>query len=722
MASMRKEYNTVRSFDALVVERRLAQTSPLSSLKDCVLGIDVDWFVSQSLTPHNKREPLVHAIGGFPSSLESSLDGIVGILKTHGIKPLFVFKGLEVVSLERPFSTPNQRLAQRTHAWDLYERGDGEEAVMSFDSADAFDLSCGSGARTFVGMLIARGLDYMVAPYTSAAQLAYLSENKYVDGVFGPSDTLMYGVDRLVTSIDVKAGTFQWVSRHAVLAELSFTPEQFVDACVAAGCELNKLTFPPVDHMINSQPIAPITALKAIRDLTQAHNSMYAAILAFPDPERAPAYVDRFRKAVAAVNYQPVFKDTGRVEPLKDNDVPNDVHVLVGQRLPDEIMFYLSRGLIGTELLNALSSGVYLEEAPLDGGQSSEYRRLISKLHNLRSKAMNFLTNTLHRYYQVKPAKEIYWFEPDKERQFDKIVPPLAQSIGQTWKVKDSQFGTKVKEPVTVAKLVALLKDDAFVADSLKAQRETVLSSDREILGNTYFRMLQAAEFVTKEHKLSPWGEALEAAVRVDPSLGDESLVAVGLLIQGFLNGNELSTEAKSSDEAHNKHILLISRVATLINLRHNPVGFTGPLSKGLLAFESFVYAQLKAYRWLTEVCLVSLLAVGDADRLARTDDSDWSRLVAAMPFAKLPNAATGIATKSFLDEVASGSSVTDARDGLADMFKQAVNVPQDIQRAFKLWDCVNAGVKKASELGLIDAAQAKEFAAADDWLKGKRF
>ena len=47
----------------------------------------------------------------------------------------------------------------------------------------------------------------------------------------------MLDVDRVITSVDLDKGSFAWVSKRALLHDLQFTDDQFLDACILAGCD-----------------------------------------------------------------------------------------------------------------------------------------------------------------------------------------------------------------------------------------------------------------------------------------------------------------------------------------------------------------------------------------------------------------------------------------------------------------------------------------------------
>lgn len=689
--------------------------------------------MTRALTVSNKREPLVNAIGGYPCSLEAAVDSFVAGLKSHNITPIFVFKGLDLVAQDKPFSRPDQKLQRREYAWSLYDKGQGEQAVMTFDD-DTFHLkSSAHGSRMLISHLIDNNIEYMIAPYTASAQLAYLAAGpeEHIDAIYGSSDVLVYQVDRVVTSIDLSARTFQWVNKKAVLSELGFTNDQFLEAAIACGCELNPTTFPPIDHMAASQPLVAGIHLKVSQDLVRTQSSLYAAVMTFPYPDNVVNYPERFRKAVSCALFQPVFKSSGRAEPIENDEVPNDIHEFIGQRLPDELFFYLSKGLIGPELLDAITSGLYLINAPLDGGSSKEYHSFTLHLQKLRSQSLSYLSQTLHRYYQVKPTKTILWSDPARELPIDKITPPLHVQIASSWKVTQN-LPTASSPSRRILKLLSLLDNADFVRATLAKpdgiKPEFIFTSDDQLISNVLFRFFQTADFISASHALTPWGFILKQAIKENPTLTEELIISLSLLKAGYLTSEPFEPAYSGGPlrgtAEERRHMLLISRLATHISLHHNPIGFTGPLSRSLLSFQSLMADQIRAYRVLVEAILVSSLANGEIDRLSK-DDGDWSALVKALPFTSIPSAATGIAMKSYLEELVlnetstklNPSTRTQAQESLKTIFKQAVDVPKDIDTAFKLWDAVFHATKSASEKGLVGASIAHDFESANTWL-----
>jgi hypothetical protein len=62
---------------------------------------------------------------------------------------------------------------------------------------------------------------------------------------------------------------------------------------------------------------------------------------------------------------------------------------------------------------------------------------------------------------------------------------------------------------------------------------------------------------------------------------------------------------------------MLVSRVAGLGELRHRPIGFTGPLSQHLLGYNSIVNVVRQTLRDLVEVASTHMFLTGCGNRLA---------------------------------------------------------------------------------------------------------
>ena len=122
-------------------------------------------------------------------------------------------------------------------------------------------------------------------------------------------------------------------------------------------------------------------------------------------------YLSLYRKACAALRYMTVVTQEGDIKIKNSETMPGDIHEVTGQRLPDELYFYLSRGVCGPRMLNWRTRMEVFETPPLDGGNSPAYKDLVQrKLAPLRARGLAITTHYLNRYYQKKDVDLICWY------------------------------------------------------------------------------------------------------------------------------------------------------------------------------------------------------------------------------------------------------------------------------------------------------------------------
>jgi hypothetical protein len=185
---------------------------------------------------------------------------------------------------------------------------------------------------------------------------------------------------------------------------------------------------------------------------------------------------------------------------------------------------------------------------------------------------------------------------------------------------------------------------------------------------------------------------------------------------------------------------LLVSRIASLLRLRHDPIGYVGPLSRHLLGYVSMTNAIRSTLRDLLEITMTTLLLRGDADRdvLLAGNVAPSESLTAVsldLPLLLPGDASLGIAMKEYLDHkdlagVPDEEVTEEAKKrtkqiaggrGEECWFRSAVDFGGDLERAWGLWDAVYKGVKKAVEVEVVEKAIEKEWESVDKWLKVRR-
>lgn len=260
-------------------------------------------------------------------------------------------------------------------------------------------------------------------------------QKQFTDAIYGPSELFLYGVDKIITKFktshqtsevlekghskkisrfSLENSSFQWIDRRNCLEELGrIPPSVFTDACFLAGSKL-LITFPPLTNLsvypkgFTMRDIVSLI-ISCGHSVTQvcAHHSGDAAV-------KDLHYLDRYKRAATSVKYHIVITDQGDIEPKDKEHAPHDLNSCIGNRLPEELNMYLSRGMIRPRVLNWLASGQILLTAPYDGGDSSEYQNLVkNQLKPLRTQAISLLADSLHRYYQRKELVTKVWFDAE---------------------------------------------------------------------------------------------------------------------------------------------------------------------------------------------------------------------------------------------------------------------------------------------------------------------
>lgn len=215
--------------------------------------------------------------------------------------------------------------------------------------------------------------------------------------------------------------------------------DAWVDACILAGSSLL-----PTLPALNNPGLRRNLKLQSAVDLIRSSGLSGASLCLNyqEDPQvRRMDYVDLYRRSRLAIRHEIVLTADGKVVPFDSGNVPSDLHGLVGQRLPDELYYYLSTGGIGTRILNQLTTQQIFEAVPVDGGESEDYRTLVqTNLTPLRTSALSLLSHSLARAYQHRNVVLRCWFDMDNETSIrPSEQAPLQAQIGR-WKVRQDAF------------------------------------------------------------------------------------------------------------------------------------------------------------------------------------------------------------------------------------------------------------------------------------------
>lgn len=229
------------------------------------------------------------------------------------------------------------------------------------------------------------------------------------------------------------------------MSDLQLAEDQFLDTGILVGCE-HSPPFPPTSHEYT---------LKATVDMVKYYKSGHAAVSAFAEHPtvKAVGYQEHYARTRSMIKYSLILTSEGTVQPLPlaistppsssghpphhphpqhhptAADIPQDLHEIFTNRLPDEVYYYLSRGLLTPQPLVWLTSGQILEPPPLDNGETTEYRRFVKEVvtdgqTGPRATAIALISNVLSQHWGTKRISGCFWFDTP-------TGPPAGPNHGQ---------------------------------------------------------------------------------------------------------------------------------------------------------------------------------------------------------------------------------------------------------------------------------------------------
>ncbi|KAJ5607342.1 hypothetical protein N7537_003961 [Penicillium hordei] len=717
----------IRPLDEWVIGR--TQSLPLSALKGAVVGIDASHYINQHLVNQSTREALLGALGGFPFALRTNIEKELQTFKNLGVATIFVFNGLDFGKKEHRAQPAASRSFEQ--AWDLYDQQQADQVVDAFSSAGTPPPET---LFKFLQRILAQnGVEFIVAPYSAAAQLSYLARgsNPVVDAVFAPSEALLFDLDKLVTRIDTEPAQFFWITKQTCQEELGrLSNEQFLDFCLLLGSPFLR-SLPLFENP--AYPGKSPTIRDALPMFNAAGRSALTLCAQFEEDRRMQElqYADLYKRAYMIVKHHVYIDVEGRVGPMDPENTSSDMHELIGQRLPEELYFYLSKGIIGADVPNFLTTGEVRISLPLGTEDTEIYRQLVGEiLTPVRTQSICLLANSLHRFYQTKAIRIRPWFDEDSERSVNlKGIPSVKDTI-HPWKIHGEQFPESIKKlqaPRGSFKFaVQSLTDSDFVSKSFANKETPVLSSQEDILSNVMWRFLQLRGYVDDKHRLTPWGQCLvQALSAIEPAdnLEESIFIAIEMIRLGLLNTknwfSHVSGGPMRGSEDDKTFNMLVSRVACVAKLQHKSIGYSGPLSRQLLCYRSLISEVRSALRNLIEVVLAGLLLSGDADR----DRNDWTEMAIKLPFIDDNDCGLGIAVRTYLDDLPLQANPTspearaDVKAKGKEWFQHSESFIGNLDLAFKLWDAVYAGTQSTGK----EFKEAKLWEEANKWLAERR-
>lgn len=701
----------------------------LDALTGSVIGIEVDHYLRKLV--QQSRSPLFTPWSGVAQALIRLVSFDLSVLKSLEIKPIFIFTGLQVVSQHEKDSSA--RLLARTQALTNLERKRNDETMQSFSSLTA-PTDMASALKQY---LRAEGIEFLVAPYFAAAQLNYMLRAGLIDSIYGAPDTLVHGAERVITDISFspQLNRVTFCDKASILAFLQgITDEQFLDAYLFAGNE-----FCPIVPILEPNPPSEYSAyrMRAAADVVRQNGTGYLALNGNPMLEKRPRYLEEWLRARALFRHHPYLNTDGDVVLARDDKAPSDVARVIGARLPRELYFYISRGVLEPHLINALLSGVWRENVPLDGGETREYRSLLDGLNEIRVQCMNLLhgSKQLHHYYEKKPVITNMWFQDQRntEDTIERLDFPLYDSL-KGWRV-NATFFEQHAEPGArdLRSLLSILeKPEAVTASITKDTGSKTAIDSNEMSTNAMYRLLQLRGYIAQDHSLTDWGRALLGALETtDAKLYTAVLVAVEMLKLHTIKAEDFSarflqksTQDQNTPDADWK---ILGRIAAVLPLQQNDAPWQGPIDREALVSFSLSQTVTRYLATLYEMCQINMLLRGDVKR-TETFSRDLSK--ASNPFSvslATHDAGLCIYAKRWFGMLQSrfGSSTSQDTAIMFEQLKSAFptsrNGKADIEALYALWKALYTAVQAVTQSKQMGSIEFKKFERTQEWLAARQ-
>ena len=158
-------------------------------------------------------------------------------------------------------------------------------------------------------------------------------------------------------------------------------------------------------------------------------------------------YADLYKRAFMTVKHHAFIGVDGKICLMDQENTPSDMHELIGQRLPEELYFYISKGVLGPDVPNFLTSGDLQVPLPLGVEDTEIYRQLAGGwLIPIKSQAIRLLSNSLHRFYQTKVINVRTWYDEKADRPINLKGLPSVRETVQAWKLSSAQFPEETKK------------------------------------------------------------------------------------------------------------------------------------------------------------------------------------------------------------------------------------------------------------------------------------
>jgi hypothetical protein len=660
------------------------------------------------------KDPYADALGGCPPGLFGVVSKELEHFSKLSIHPIFVFDGMVPPLQHQMFQqSPGQQHLE--NAWTHLANNKDAEAQKSFAVATS---RINSDICHYVfHFLRSKGYECIRAPYIAGPQLAHLASSNMVQAVLGQPGLLLYGIKKVLLTLDFSKGNVEWVEMEYILQQWGLTKSQFTDICLLAGTEYC-LTYP----YLNLDYFQPGTSNFSFQSAVDFIKQMPLAnwMNTFPTEEMKNDHVNGYCVTKALLNHCPILNSDGmKVEPFTE-PVPSDLSGLVGEKLPQSVYALLCQGHISYRLPSVLSTGEWNDRQPplID---SLEYRALVLELEEYRAKTLGLLVGPMPAKFREKSIVcKSYFDEPDSEREICPMDGPWL-----AWKFSKDELNAEMRRQGTKtidAKFCLQWHAFEFARDGLLIKNLSYsdtkfMPSDPESMAALIiFKVLETLGFIAEDGGMTVLGDVIkESSAVFDESI----LLAVELMKFGLLTGEPLeSPEGKKFPPAVNypaapdnraKNVLFITRLLSLVPMKLKNDLWSAKVDFDLAAFHCLVRALNRSLRLVVEGSIANVLLRDPkltklipttsqtpngpvpSEKIAGTVPSN----VSSLPSFMLPRACLGIVAKYMLEYQGEAKNF---ESEIKRKFPCCQDIIGDLKAGFQFWKELHRIVEAIAE------------------------
>lgn len=702
----------VHGLHEFVQAKGLLNTDNVDKLAGGKLGIDgLRWLLSLPI-----KEPYQVAMGGMYLSLKAVVSKALADFKAANIVPVFVFSGLQLARRDKsiPRLDSNNFTQACERGWRAERQGNHDEAKQSFLSQSSFTTE---HINRIMQILQQFGAETFRAPFLAQPQLVWMLQHKLITGIYGSNLMLLWGVSRLITSIDLPQGTYEWLDLEPLLQSLNGMPQElFVDLCLVAGCQQPF----PFGLLPRQEPFEAVAQLFLQCGSFRALVAHLSAIGQARDPQTTHFIHAR---AQTCVRNHLVLGVKGQCMPFSMIDCPPTLSEIFGSRLPAEVFFLLSQGVVSPMVINNVLSGFVLETAPL--ADSESYRTVVEKLLDTqRGPAITTLRSCLNRNFQARPLLVGKWHSEPKELVLARpITPPDLPFLRFQFSKEDmrNQLGKHSKE-VDPFFCLHWVQDNSEANSGVMQPCEPgnlkhLSGSDcgDQIACYITLSVLCVHSFVAVDHAIAPpvprlvLTHAGHASLQFSPRFTAEGMRVISLVIMGEIHGQPLD----SSDPDTRVEVRFISRVLAILPMRFNGKPWDTRVDPDLIRFNSIVNRMRLEWTNLAEMMLLHIAC----QRPAGLHFGEYRDIIRQIRGPGEQSCALGIVAKYILTN---DPTPEVNKNSLQSLFAACENPIADLTDACTFWDevmnALNCLLRVAEKSVLFEELQQ-----ANDFLNLRR-